>query len=68
MSVTPARRANTQVCDAAPIRSSLSDDSAVQWITLSGCRICEAQHAKLNDIDLVSMTWTVPSRATQRLP
>lgn len=47
--------------DAAAIRALLSNDSAVQWIALSGCRICEAQNTKLNEIDLVSMTWTIPA-------
>lgn len=47
--------------EAAAIRVMRFNDSAVQWIALSGCRICEAQNAKLNEIDLVSMTWTIPA-------
>ena len=41
--------------EAAAIRVMRFNDSAVQWIALSGCRICEAQNAKLNEIDLVSI-------------
>lgn len=64
MSVTPAQWATQQdqsSGEAAAIRAMISDNSAVQGIALSGCRICEAQNAKLNEIDLVSMTWTIPA-------
>lgn len=33
----------------------------LQWIILSACRVSEAQNAKLSEIDLVRMTWTIPA-------
>lgn len=47
--------------DAAAVRAMRSNDSAVQWIALSGCRVYEARNAKVSEIDLVSMTWTIPA-------
>lgn len=49
---------------AAAIRAMLSDDSAVQWIALSGCRICEAQFITHGGIDLARKVWTIPAQRT----
>ncbi len=31
------------------------------WVVLSACRVSEAQYAKLGEIDLVRITWSIPA-------
>jgi integrase len=64
MSVTSAHWATQQdqfSGETAAIRSMHSNDSAVRWIALSGCRVSEAQNAKLSEIDPARKTWTIPA-------
>lgn len=74
MTVINAYRANNQSCVATgtmlskALMSIMHSDGAensaallMQWIILSACRVSEAQNAKLSEIDLVRMTWTIPA-------
>ncbi len=74
MTAITAHRANNQSCAATGTKLSQAlisvthPDGAengaallLAWITLSACRVSEAQFAKQSEIDLVRMTWTIPA-------
>jgi len=74
MTDTNAQRANTHnsTADETTLRQAMkrllhSDDAESSeallqlWVVPSTCRVSEAQNAKLNEIDLVSMTWAIPA-------
>jgi len=78
MTAITAHRANNQSCVAtgtmlskalmSVTQSDGAENSAgllLHWIILSACRVSEAQNAKLSEIDLVRMTWTIPAERSK---
>jgi len=74
MTDATAQQANTQnsTANETKLRQALSQllyldeaessEALLQlWVVPSTCRVNEAQNAKLNEIDLVSMTWAIPA-------